>query len=112
MVNLLGAPRLVQALAYANMLTNHLITDETAVACLDITEWRVWTSSQNMDLFYSYRRYLRVLLGAGEAPFYPSGVRRVREWFTTDTRGRATAVMSMSQTLGLAVAPHHHSLHG
>jgi sugar phosphate permease len=48
---------------------------------------------------------LRVLLGAGEAPFYPSGVRSVREWFATDTRGRATAVMSMSQTLGLAVAP-------
>jgi sugar phosphate permease len=48
---------------------------------------------------------LRILLGAGEAPFYPSGVRGVREWFTTDTRGRATAVMSMSQTLGLAVAP-------
>jgi MFS family permease len=48
---------------------------------------------------------LRVLLGVGEAPFYPSGVRAVREWFTTDTRGRATAVMSMSQTLGLAVAP-------
>ena len=48
---------------------------------------------------------LRVLLGAGEAPFYPTGVRSVREWFSTETRGRATAVMSMSQTLGLAVAP-------
>lgn len=48
---------------------------------------------------------LRVLLGVGEAPFYPAGVRSVREWFSTETRGRATAVMSMSQTLGLAVAP-------
>ncbi len=48
---------------------------------------------------------LRVLLGAGEAPFYPTGVRGVREWFSTETRGRATAVMSMSQTLGLAAAP-------
>lgn len=44
--------------AYANMLTNHLITDETSVTCLDITDWGVWPSSQNMDLFYSYRRYL------------------------------------------------------
>jgi hypothetical protein len=44
--------------AYANMLTNNLITDETAVACLDITDWGVWPSSQNMDLFYSYRRHL------------------------------------------------------
>ncbi len=48
---------------------------------------------------------LRVLLGIGEAPFYPAGVQSVREWFTPRTRGRATAVMSMSQTLGLAVAP-------
>ena len=48
---------------------------------------------------------LRVLLGAGEAPFYPAGVQTVREWFSPATRGRATAVMSMSQTLGLAVAP-------
>ncbi len=44
--------------AYANMLTNHLITSEGATACLDITDWGVWPSSQNMDLFYSYRRYL------------------------------------------------------
>src|SRR5258708_40076586 len=53
--------------AYANMLTNHLITDETTVACLDITDWGVWPSSQNMDLFYSYRRYLgepRLLMDA------------------------------------------------
>jgi hypothetical protein len=42
--------------AYANMLTNHLMTDESAIACLDITDWAVWPSSQNMDLFYSYRR--------------------------------------------------------
>lgn len=48
---------------------------------------------------------LRVLLGVGEAPFYPAGVGSVREWFTPATRGRATATMSMSQTLGLALAP-------
>jgi hypothetical protein len=40
------------------MLTNHLITSDTTIACLDITDWAVWPSSQNMDLFYSYRRYL------------------------------------------------------
>jgi hypothetical protein len=53
--------------AYANMLTNHLITSEDAIACLDITDWAVWPSSQNMDLFYSYRRYLgehRLLMDA------------------------------------------------
>jgi MFS family permease len=48
---------------------------------------------------------LRVLLGFGEAPFYPSGIRSTREWFSTATRARATAVMSSSQTFGLAIAP-------
>jgi MFS family permease len=48
---------------------------------------------------------LRILLGIGEAPFYPSGIRSTREWFSSATRGRATAVMSSSQTIGLAFAP-------
>ena len=48
---------------------------------------------------------LRVLLGVGEAPFYPAGVRSVREWFTPRARARATACMSSSQTIGLAIAP-------
>lgn len=48
---------------------------------------------------------LRVFLGIGEAPFYPSGIRSTREWFSSATRGRATAVMSSSQTIGLSVAP-------
>lgn len=47
----------------------------------------------------------RVLLGAGEAPFYPAGIRSMREWFTEKTRGRATSLMSSSQTFGLAAAP-------
>jgi MFS family permease len=49
--------------------------------------------------------FLRVLLGIGEAPFYPSGIRSTREWFSPATRGRATALMSSSQTIGLAFAP-------
>lgn len=49
--------------------------------------------------------FLRVLLGTGEAPFYPSGIRSVREWFSESTRGRATALMSSSSTIGMALAP-------
>jgi hypothetical protein len=44
--------------AYAKVLTNHLITSEDSIAVLDITDWDAWESSQNLDLFYSYRRYL------------------------------------------------------
>ena len=48
---------------------------------------------------------LRILLGVGEAPFYPAAIRSTRELFSSATRGRATAIMSSSQTIGLAVAP-------
>jgi len=68
----------------------------------------VWSAAQlltglvrGMPMFV----LLRVLLGFGEAPFYPAGVRSVREWFTSATRGRATAMLSSSQTIGLAIAP-------
>lgn len=67
--------------AYANMLTNYLITDQTAIACLDITDWAVWPSSQNMDLFYSYRRYLgeaRLLIDAHFHVFKASEANELR----------------------------------
>ena len=48
---------------------------------------------------------LRVLLGAGESPFYPAGVQAVSDWFSPASRGKATAVMNASQTIGLAAAP-------
>lgn len=47
----------------------------------------------------------RVLLGAGEAPFYPCGMDLVREWFPAKTRARATAFVNMSSTLAMAAAP-------
>jgi sugar phosphate permease len=59
----------------------------------------VWSTAQMLTGFVrSLPAFLalRVLLGAGEAPFYPSGVRSVCEWFPVEGRGRATAVMSMS----------------
>ncbi|HEX5283234.1 MAG TPA: MFS transporter [Bryocella sp.] len=48
---------------------------------------------------------LRVLLGAGEAPFYPCGVHVIREWFPAETRARATAFLNMSSTIAMAAAP-------
>jgi len=68
----------------------------------------VWSAAQLLTGFVtSFPLFivLRILLGAGEAPFYPSGIRSVREWFSRGTRGRATALMSSSQTFGLAAAP-------
>ena len=68
----------------------------------------IWSSAQLLTgLVTGFPMFLvcRVLLGVGEAPFYPTGVRSVREWFSSRTRGRATALMSSSQTFGLAIAP-------
>lgn len=68
----------------------------------------VWSTAQLLTgLVTSFPLFilLRVLLGAGEAPFYPAGIRSMREWFSSSTRGRATALMSSSQTFGLAAAP-------
>ena len=68
----------------------------------------VWSAAQMLTgLVRGFPMFiaLRVLLGVGEAPFYPAGVRSVREWFSAKTRARATAVMSSSSTIGLAAAP-------
>ena len=68
----------------------------------------LWSSAQLLTGFvrgFPPFLALRAMLGAGESPFYPAGVQTVRDLFPARSRGRATAVMSMSQTLGLAVAP-------
>ncbi len=68
----------------------------------------VWSTAQLLTGFvggFPLFLALRVLLGIGEAPFYPAGIRSTREWFTADTRARATAIMSSSQNISLAVAP-------
>lgn len=68
----------------------------------------LWSAAQLLTGFVQGIRsfvVLRILLGAGEAPFYPVGVRSTREWFTAAARARATALMSSSQTFGLAIAP-------
>ncbi len=68
----------------------------------------VWSAAQGLTgLVRGMPAFLalRMLLGIGESPFYPCGIGIVREQFPEQERGRATAAMSMSQTLGLAAAP-------
>lgn len=42
----------------AKLFTDLSITEPDSVVCLNITDWAVWPSAQNMDLFYAYRRSL------------------------------------------------------
>ncbi|MEU6586691.1 MFS transporter [Nocardia sp. NPDC046763] len=46
----------------------------------------------------------RVVLGVGEAPQFPSGIRVIRDWFNVRARGTATGIVNCSSTLGTAVA--------
>jgi len=48
---------------------------------------------------------LRYLLGAGEAPCWPAGVRTLHEWFSPKARTRATAIFNSSNTWASALAP-------
>ncbi|HEV2576455.1 MAG TPA: MFS transporter [Acidobacteriaceae bacterium] len=68
----------------------------------------IWSAAQMLTgLVRSLGPFLalRVLLGAGEAPFYPCGVHVVREWFPAEIRARATAFLNMSSTIAMAAAP-------
>ncbi|GAB2554462.1 MFS transporter [Nocardia heshunensis] len=46
----------------------------------------------------------RVVLGVGEAPQFPSGIRVIRDWFNVRSRGTATGIVNCSSTLGTAIA--------
>lgn len=46
----------------------------------------------------------RALLGAGEAPQFPSGARVVRDWFAVKERGTATGIFLSASYLGTGLA--------
>ena len=48
---------------------------------------------------------LRVLLGLGEAPFFPGAVKLVRQRFPAEHRGRAMGGVNISSALGQGLAP-------
>jgi sugar phosphate permease len=48
---------------------------------------------------------LRFLLGAGEAPWWPGGVRTLRDWFSPRARARATSIFNSSNPVASALAP-------
>ena len=68
----------------------------------------VWSGAQAATAFvggYSQFLPLRILLGVGEAPFFPAGIQSIKGWFPQDRRGRPTGVMNASTMLGQAIAP-------
>jgi sugar phosphate permease len=47
----------------------------------------------------------RVTLGIGEAPFFPGGVKVIRDWYSPPERGLPMGLLNASTTLGQALAP-------
>lgn len=48
---------------------------------------------------------LRFLLGTGEAPWWPGGIRSLRDWFSPRARARATSIFNSSNPVASAFAP-------
>ncbi|MFJ7883990.1 MFS transporter [Pseudomonas sp. NPDC096917] len=68
----------------------------------------VWSLAQGaFGLFSSYGHLvgLRVLLGIGEAPVFPSAAKALSEWFDTQERGTATGWVWSSTCIGPCLAP-------
>lgn len=68
----------------------------------------VWSIAQAaFGLFSSYSHLvgLRVLLGIGEAPVFPSAAKALSEWFDTRERGTATGWVWSSTCIGPCLAP-------
>jgi MFS transporter, ACS family, L-galactonate transporter len=47
----------------------------------------------------------RIGLGLGESPFFPGGVKVIRDWYEVRDRGMPMGVLNASTTLGQALAP-------
>ena len=66
--------------AYANLLTQQVLTSGESLAVLEISDWGAWESSQNLDLFYSYRRYLGEYRLLNEAHFHVFSANEANEF--------------------------------
>ena len=68
----------------------------------------VWSAAQAATaLVRTFAQFvpLRLVLGAGESPFFPAGVQSIHGWFAPEERGRPVGVMNASTMLGQAIAP-------
>nr|WP_314267215.1 MFS transporter [uncultured Moellerella sp.] len=67
-----------------------------------------WSTMQGMagmvNNFWQFIA-LRIGLGIGEAPFMPSGVKVVNDWFSSKERGMPMGIFNSSTTIGQAFAP-------
>jgi ACS family D-galactonate transporter-like MFS transporter len=66
--------------------------------------WSVYTAATSLGRSFGSLLGLRLLLGIGEAPAYPSNVKAVREWMPKRERGLATAIYDSGSRVGTALS--------
>jgi predicted MFS family arabinose efflux permease len=67
----------------------------------------IWTLSQSVTLFVAGLPLLlvsRVMLGAGEGPFFAASVSHLSRWFQPESRGFALSILNLGNTIGKAVS--------
>ncbi|MDN3016972.1 MFS transporter [Paenibacillus sp. BSR1-1] len=67
----------------------------------------VWTIAQSIILFVAGLPLLiltRVMLGAGEGPFFATAVSHLSKWFKPESRGFALSILNLGNTIGKAVS--------
>jgi len=66
--------------------------------------WSIFTAATALGRGFASLLTLRLLLGVGEAPGYPSNVKAVREWMPRRERGFATALFDSGSRVGTALS--------
>ncbi|MDL0434705.1 MULTISPECIES: MFS transporter [unclassified Niallia] len=67
----------------------------------------IWTIAQSITVFAAGLPFLimtRVLLGAGEGPFFATAVSHLSKWFAPESRGFAISILNLGNTVGKAVS--------
>ena len=66
--------------------------------------WSLATAATALSFNYTTLVITRVLLGVGESPTYPAGIRAVREWAPLRERTFATAIFNAGSSFGTATS--------
>lgn len=67
--------------------------------------WSVAQTASGLINSFSSFIGLRILLGIGEAPMFPSAAKALSEWFEAEKRGTPTGIVLSSTCIGPCIAP-------
>ena len=74
------------------------------LTALAVGFWSIATAATSLSFNYLTLFITRILLGIGEAPTFPAGIRAVREWAPMRERAWATAIFQSGPAFGTATS--------